>query len=146
MSGQLRARDTFVKFLAASISGYSFPVAVHMRPQQTQTMNALNVLFLDDANTIGANVRDLLVSLDLLADEKCSTTVMPERYAAEMTDNILDALKVGRTEQVYENGSWAEGVGKVVWDTLMVNSLSWRNVPNDSYVHKNLTMKVSYFR
>lgn len=136
------AHDTFVKFLQEQLAP-DIPVQSYTKPQQVLLMNALNVRFLTDMNLIGLSVNEMFVSLDVLVDNT-HATMSAERKAVSWIEDIIEVLKEGRTDQLYVNGAWTKGY--IAWDILTPGGIQFKDVVQDSYVHKNLTLRVAYFR
>lgn len=139
IQGMIVARDSFIKFLQANVSGIT--IKPYTEPQQKLLRNALNVRFLDDVATIGAQVWDSTVSLDILSDNTVDSTQTAERKAIIWQNTVLSALTPGRVGMLYIDGAWA-AVGYVAWTTL--TGLRFKDVPAEAYIHKNLTLRMTY--
>ena len=136
----MTARDTFVKHIEQNISS-SIPVKVFTTPQQKLELNALNIRFLGDMQLIGRKMWELQTSLDLLVDNSNANDA-PERLAAKWQEELMTALAAGRTTEVYIDSAWING-SYIAWTPI--DGLRFVNIPSESYVHKHLTLKVTYF-
>ncbi len=125
----IASRDAIVDLLKTT----GLELNVCQSHEADQKMNALNVRFLTDKHTLSSppsGIEELLVSLDLMYQG--TTTLTAERQAIISCDTLLNALKAGVVK----------GTGTLlVWDA---NELYVKDIPQDSYVHKNLTLTFRY--
>jgi hypothetical protein len=136
----LIAHDTFIKYLKAQLTGVS--VSAVATTQDDIQMNGVTLRFIKDKGKVGTKVWEGLVAIDVYTDDT-SSTASPERRAQTIIEALLSILENARTTQMYVNGAWISSAGYLSWD---VNELEFRDVPHDSYVHKNLVLPVWYFR
>jgi hypothetical protein len=136
----LIAHDTFIKYLKAQLTGIS--VGAVSTTQDDLQMNGVTVRFIKDKGKVGTKVWEGLVAIDVYTDDT-SSTLSPERRALTIIEALLSALENGKTTQMYVSGAWVSNAGYLSWP---VDDLDFKDVQEDSYVHKNLVLPVWYFR
>ncbi|CAK0763443.1 hypothetical protein CCP3SC1AL1_320013 [Gammaproteobacteria bacterium] len=134
------AHDTFIKYLKLQLSGKA-TVTIGGNVQSDLFVNGITLTFVTDKCVVGSKVWEMLVSIDIYTDD--TGNVIPDRKALLIADDIVGVLENGKTDQMYVGGSWVSGSGNLAWP---VEDLSFKDVPHDSYVHKNLILPVTYFR
>lgn len=149
MNSSTLGKDTFVHYLKDALANV-IPVKAYTQAQQNLEVNALNIRFLSESNQLNLYVWDAIVSLDILVDESFSNTDHSERAASKVADGLVSVLAPGLVKKTWKNDAWSVDGGYIAWDTLRPNAINIKDIPQappgDLYMHKNITLSVTYFK
>lgn len=155
------ARDTFTVYMEENLkdprTSSALPINVFKIPQQKVRMNALNIRYLTDTSVAEARMWDLMAQLDIyVGDEDVKVdgeSIFPDRVSVETwQEAVLSALSPGKTDGVYVRalgisggrGAWHYDRGYICWHAL--EGMSFKDMPEESYIRKVLTLNITYFK
>ncbi len=126
----IEARDLFIDFIKTSPTGEGYTIHVFQSHEDLFDMNAINIKFLNDS--IGMVLNNFLVSIDICSQGNSS--ISSERQAILWADVLKSILDIGCIKE--------NGILKLTWNP---SDIMFKDIPQDRFIHKNLTLSVKAF-